>query len=206
MLPLFLAAVLVLGWAAAMHEADPQFVTIPEAELYPVIDRNPAYTGQSGRGGMSKAAIVPNRVIRVPTWPREQDRDSVSHAAGTSKTMNVPPTAIGEQRINEDYSQALGSHLQDATPEILQMDVDLPVIPSDEKQILAFRDTSSGRLWGPFRIGANTFSRQAYPLDLPAFKHLYHSEDVVPTNFEEFLSGNHYRSVGTTFRPEPSVL
>ncbi|KAI3489077.1 hypothetical protein L1887_46835 [Cichorium endivia] len=65
------------------------------------------------------------------------------------------------------------------------------------------QNAAQDRIYG---LGHSKFVARAYPVDTPLFTHLYSDEPLVPVNFEDYVQGIRLLSLGSAYRPEPTLL
>ena len=212
---------LLEGCASAANAPSGQWISIPERELYPVMDRNPAYTGQAGWEKLPIAPVNADRMVSVRSWAIP-DADRVSSLERSSSSapsrMRIASTGTGFDTLHKGD-----------IPEKVAPNLDFrPVEEADRfstgaKPWASSSQSSSGPFdhtptlkqlpeeqgWVPFQVGAKTFALQAYPLDTPLFRHLYESSSLrpwSPWNFEDFIVDGAFYSTGIRFQPVPAVL
>ncbi|SJX62653.1 uncharacterized protein SRS1_16551 [Sporisorium reilianum f. sp. reilianum] len=194
----------------------PSMVRIPELQLFPVTQIHPASSGRLGSGSVAQVATDPSRYVEVPTWSRHHQGEVSS--SRDPPTSRAPPVLLDLLPPSQASSRDLTA--QDASiPAYHGGPLTVLPVPAGPKAgpnmihpshyIPAVRQEPGGQMWGPFGVGMPKFTLQAYPLELPLFKHLYqgaHLEARTPWDFEEFIIDGKFKAAYVRFQPDPAML
>ncbi len=167
---------------------------VPDRAFMPVTDTNPAFA----------AAAIQARTPALPVpAPARQTAQEISmrSQAGTSR-MGGPGSAFRPVTRRPD----------EAGPS-------RPVFPAAAPASGAGSSQEAGRSRAPaeaqlqgtaqdpiYGLGHSKFVARAYQIDTPTLRHLYSQNDAVPANFEDFVRGSRFASLGTVYQPDPALL
>lgn len=192
----------------------PAKVQIPERQLFPVMELDPAFNDIPGGNLGPRAPLAPGRLIEVPTWKNTNTAEGSDHVATLEPSAH--PSLSGtlvpsSSRRNGLRTRPPSIHVLEGNP-----GVTISTLPGSSASRSQFRlpyhlpaFELRGQRWGPYQVGTDRFALQAYPLDLPAFRHLYQGYALrswKPWNFEHFIANDAFSAAGIRFQPDPSVL
>ncbi|SPO27265.1 uncharacterized protein UTRI_10382 [Ustilago trichophora] len=208
-------AVLAAAFAVAMDGQPPgtshseprlDHVFAPEHYFYPVQESDPAYRGEPGWELRPNTPTRSNRPIGFRP-------DSLGYTAYEAKLHGMTLSHPSSSAFPEN--QAPGPDLasswqpgQGSTSRMLD-GTSLPLQPGhagSSYQASDFQRPLEQQQGGAYILGSDKFSMHTYPLDLPAFKHLYSDDGALFENFERHFDGIQLISRGTVFRPDPEIL
>ncbi|SPO27283.1 uncharacterized protein UTRI_10400 [Ustilago trichophora] len=184
-----------------------QAVFIPEHHFYPVQESDAAYGGEPGWELRRTAPTRSNRLIGIlPDLLRNEAEDhgadlhrmSLSYPSSSAFPANQAPRP--NLASSWQPGQGFSSSVPDRTTTPRQ-----PDHPGSSYQASDIRQPLEQQQGRAYTLGSDKFSMHTYPLDLPAFKHLY-NDGASFENFEDHFDGRQLLTRGTLFRPDPEVL
>ncbi|SPO26928.1 uncharacterized protein UTRI_10399_B [Ustilago trichophora] len=181
---------------------------VPEHEFLPVPWSNPSDGVQHGWG---QAYNVPSSGSRLfPVLTELAPTSSSGSKANLEITSTSQPSTSALPA--DQAPQSALDRVAPSTSSSLFPTMDSQAVPGTPGQpnpydhIPAFQQHPEGRIWGPYALGGELFHPVAYPLNIPAFEHLYDDDGVTFLDFENLYQRGQFRASGMRFRPEPSAL
>ncbi|SPO27282.1 uncharacterized protein UTRI_10399 [Ustilago trichophora] len=165
------------------------------------MDEEPPGTSNPAKEIYTEHGWIPEHELLPVAW--SQSLDGVQASPGSVSPSHPQAAALPAGQARQSVLGRVGPSTSSSLYPMLNSQAEHP---APYYHIPAFEQHPGGRMWGPYTVGEERFSPKTYPLDIPAFEHLYNSRDIQFQDFEHLYQQGHFRTSGTSFRPDPLAL